>query len=119
MGRRKEETPNGIIRSALRQVWLRSRERRAALKRDGYTCQICGKKQSRAKGREVHVEVHHKTHIVDWDGLIQKVREELLCHPDDLVTLCKECHHRVHEEEKMGLMEGGDIVGGSKKNAIY
>ena len=92
MAKKSTSTPRGTVRSALRQLWLRSRERQAALKRDGYTCQNCGVKQSRAKGREVYVEVHHLGGM-DWEALIDLVfASGLLCSPDKLETLCKECH---------------------------
>ena len=63
-----EYTPNSQIRSALRRLFLCSRERNSALRRDNYTCQRCGKKKSVAKGRVVKVQVHHKLSI-DWDGV--------------------------------------------------
>lgn len=93
MGKRSESTPRGKVKEALRRLSLRSRERNAALRRDHYTCQICGAKKSVAKGREVQVEVHH-TKGVQWDVLIDIVYEMLLCHPDDLVTMCKSCHEK-------------------------
>jgi len=99
MGKRLPYTPNSQIRSALRNLWLRSRERAAAIKRDGYSCVCCGKKQSKAKGREVAVEVHHVNGITNWDELIKAVREHLLCEPDDLQTLCRECHKLMGEEK--------------------
>ena len=86
---RKPITPNSRIRAALRQLWLRSRERAERLKNDGYTCQCCGVKQSVAKGKEVKVEVHHVNGI-EWDGLIDLVRDRLLA--GELETLCRECH---------------------------
>lgn len=86
-------TPRSQIRSALRALWLRSRERSAAIKRDNYTCVNCGAKQSKAMGREVSVEVHHKAgHIENWDAIFEVIYEHLLCSPDDLETLCKDCH---------------------------
>jgi predicted HNH restriction endonuclease len=94
MGKRLPYTPNSRIKSALRQLWLRSRERAAALKRDGYTCQCCGIKQSRAKGREVYVEVHHAEGVLNWDHLYTAIRHWLLCNPEHLVTLCKDCHKK-------------------------
>jgi hypothetical protein len=99
MGRRLESTPRSKVRQALRQLWLRSRERQAALKRDKYTCQVpgCNKKQSRAKGKEIYVEVHHKEGIENWDKLIDTVFEYLLCHPDKLETMCVECHEKLKE----------------------
>ena len=91
--KRSERTPRGRIREALRRLSLRSRERASCLKRDKYTCRRCGAKQSRAKGREVSVEAHHTKGIL-WDVLIDQVYEMLLCHPDDMITLCKDCHHK-------------------------
>ena len=98
MGKRLEYTPNSKIKAALRQLFLRSRERGNAIKRDRYTCQKCGKKQSRAKGKEVFVEVHHKEGVVNWDEIYRVVREYLLCSPDNMETLCKDCHREEGRE---------------------
>ena len=92
MGKRLEYTPDSRIRSALRQLWLRSRERASALKRDKYSCVICGGKQSRKKGEEFYVCVDHIDGI-DWTGLIDLIRTRLLQTPDRLQTLCEE-HHK-------------------------
>ena len=92
MGKRLEHTPSSQIRSALRRLSLRSRERQATLRRDKYTCQACGAKQSKAKGREIAVDVHHVDGIDNWPELIELIREKLLVHPDRQVTLCKKCH---------------------------
>lgn len=97
MGKKLPYTPNSQIRSALRKLFLRSRERAATLKRDGYTCQKCGAKQSRAKGREVYVECHHVVGVTNWDALFAAVRDHLLCDPDKMETLCIDCHEK---EEK-------------------
>jgi predicted HNH restriction endonuclease len=93
MGRKSPNTTNTQIRSALRQLWLRSRERAAALKGGGYCCSLCGIKQSRAKDREVYIEVHHKDGI-DWEGLFDEIRKKLLHDPDRLISLCKKCHDK-------------------------
>ena len=94
MSRKLPTTPRSQVRSALRRLWLRSRERQAALKRDCYTCQECKRKQSKAKGREVKVEVHHVEGICDWNLLLDYVFRHLLCEPRLLETLCKECHEK-------------------------
>jgi len=94
MAKKLPHTPNSQIRSSLRQLFLRSRERASAIKRDKYTCQTCGAKQSKAKGRECKVEVHHLEHIVNWDKLFEAVREYLLCDPELLQVLCVECHKK-------------------------
>ena len=100
MGKRKPNTPRSAVRSALRRLWLRSRERQSALKRDGYRCQKCGLKQSRAKGREVFVEVHHKNPIdKNWERVIDIIYEEILCSPEFLETNCKKCHAKLQDLE--------------------
>lgn len=95
MAKKKESTPRSRVRSALRAVWLRSRERAAAIKREGGRCECCGKKQSAAKGREVRLEIHHKEGVA-WEQIIDLVYEQLLCHPDRLEVLCTDCHQEEH-----------------------
>ena len=92
MGKKLPYTPNSRIKSALRMLFLRSRERGNAIKRDNYRCQKCGAKQSKAKGKEVKVEVHHKDGILNWDEIYRVIRLHLLCHEDGMETLCKSCH---------------------------
>ena len=87
-------TPISQIKNILRLLWMRSRERAARLKMDSYTCQKCGAKQSRKKGEEVYVEVHHVSGI-DWGGIAQLIRDRILQSPEKLVTLCKKCHEEV------------------------
>lgn len=97
--KKQERTPKSRIRAAIRQLWLRSRERAAAMKRDGYICQKCSKKQSRAKGKEVYVQVHHKKGI-NWDFIIQLIYEQILIDPAGLTTLCKECHKKQTDRQR-------------------
>ena len=100
LNRRKDATPHSRIRSALRQVWLRSRERAAALKSAGHSCERCGVK-GRAKdtrnGPRQVLNVHHKDGI-DWDGLTELIARRILHHPDRLEVLCPECHDKEHAE---------------------
>ena len=98
MGKKMPYTPNSRIRQTLRQLWLRSRERASAMKAQGYTCQRCGVKQSRAKGKEVYVEAHHKQGI-DWEGIFEFIRERVLQTPDKIEVVCKPCHDKHHKEE--------------------
>jgi len=88
------ETPRSRIKGMLRQIFLRSRERAEALKRDGYKCQKCGVKQSTKKGFEQKVQVHHKAGIDIWDDIIWQIEDKILCkgHLEDLQTLCPNCH---------------------------
>ena len=91
MGKKLLYTPTSKIKNNLRKMWLQSRERNQAIRREANTCQRCGAKGSVAKGREVAIEVHHLDGI-NWDGLIREIRLRLLVNPDNLEVLCKECH---------------------------
>lgn len=96
--RKLPTTPRSRVRSALRQVWLRSRERAAALKAAGNCCARCGVKASKAKGREVSVQVHHRNGIEAWEAIIDLVFAELLASPPLLKVMCTECHKVEHVE---------------------
>ena len=102
MGKKLLITPRSQIRAAIRRyIWLRSRERAAVLKRDNFTCQKCNTKQSRAKGKEFYVEVHHKNGIDNWDRVIDDIYEDILCNIENMETLCKKCHKNcVDKNEK-------------------
>lgn len=99
MGKRLLGTPRGKVRSAIRQLFLRSRERAARLKMDGYTCRVCGRKQSKAKGKEFDVQVHHVSGIGNWEKVIDLIYEEILCGPEHLQTVCKGCHDALHDKK--------------------
>jgi hypothetical protein len=96
MGKKLPSTPRSRVTAALRQVWLRSRERASAIKRENGCCEVCGKKQSTAKGREVKLEIHHNNGV-QWQEILNKVYKELLCDPKHLTVLCKDCHAKTHE----------------------
>lgn len=91
-----ETTKSQIVRQ-LRQLWLRSRERSEALKRAGYRCEKCGVKKSSKKGQEQKIEVHHKDGIGNWDAVIDLIRKEILCSPENLQVLCPDCHNEQHD----------------------
>ncbi len=101
MGKKSLTTPRSRIRAALRQVWLRGRERAAAIRRDCYTCQVCGVKQRMEKKQYVtKVQVHHKAGIMDWNEIIDFVLASgLFCSPDYLTTICEKCHQKIKEEK--------------------
>jgi 5-methylcytosine-specific restriction endonuclease McrA len=75
-------------------LWLKSRERSAALKRDNYQCSDCHIKQSKKKGYHVHMEVDHLRGTVDMDKLIDLVFKHLLVPMSDLETVCNLCHRK-------------------------
>ena len=95
MGDKLPYTPTYRIKKVLRLLFVRSRERAEALRNTGYTCAVCGVKQSAAKGRVVKLAVHHMDGI-DWDGLCALVRARLLPDPSRLAPLCKTCHEKEH-----------------------
>jgi predicted HNH restriction endonuclease len=97
MSRKKLSTPRSRITSALRQLWLRSRERARALKDAEYKCRDCGIKQSTAKDREVKLQVHHDPPI-DWAGIVDWVFKILL--NANQYPLCNSCHESKHEDIK-------------------
>ena len=99
MAKKLPITPTFRIRSKLSMLFTQSRERAAAVKRTGNCCERCGQKGSRAKGREVKIDVHHKN-PTDYKKLIDMVRELLLVSPDDLEVLCRECHVEHHSKGK-------------------
>ena len=97
MGRKKPNTPRSRITSAIRQLWLRSRERAKALKDADRKCAKCGIKESKAKGKEVSLQVHHDPPIGDkWKYIIDYIAEHILAAPQ--YPLCKSCHKQKHEE---------------------
>ena len=98
MGKKTLWTPRSRVRSALRQVFLRSRERAAAIKRENNTCECCGRKGSVAKGKEVKIEAHHIDGI-EWEILIDQVYKHLLCPSHKLKVVCKECHKKEVTDE--------------------
>ena len=103
MAKRLPYTPSSTIRTALRRLWLRSRERSAALKREDYRCQCCGAKQSKAKGRECALEVHHTHGIQNWERVIEAIRWHILVPPIELEVLCKDCHEKKHKEPSKNI----------------
>lgn len=97
MGKRLPSTPRSKVKDALRRLWLQSRERTAALKREGYCCESCKKKQSKAKGKEVNLEVHHLNGI-EWEKIIDYIYRHILCDPKHLEVLCHQCHKEEHQK---------------------
>lgn len=69
--------------------WKNKRDK--ILKRDNYTCKHCGKTNG-------ILQVHHKYYNVYPNGTRPKPWD----YPDDvLITLCDDCHKRVHQNKKI------------------
>ena len=100
--RKLPTTPRSRVRAALRQLYLRSRERAARLKLAGNCCERCKVKASKAKGREVGVQVHHKKGIAQWEKIIDLIFEQLLVDPSLLEVVCVDCHKAEHGKGEKG-----------------
>ena len=93
-------TPRATIRGNLRRMFVVSKERAQAMKNTQYCCNRCGVKQSKAKGQEQKIEVHHKQGIDNWDKVIDAIQEFLLCDPIHLEPLCPDCHDKITYDDK-------------------
>jgi len=95
-----KRTPDTMLRSWLRRwVWSKCCEKSYTNRREGYCCEHCGVKNSRAKGKEVRVIVHHQK-LINWDKIFKVLRRELLVSPNQLTCLCDECHKAEHKRMK-------------------
>ena len=57
------------------------------MQRDNFTCQMCGNGLTSGVPLNVHHYVYHKGYL-PWE------------YPDkDLITLCRDCHHKLHEDK--------------------
>lgn len=54
------------------------------LERDGHRCRLCG----RVREEGVILHIHHSTY---------EHRGDEMNHPDDLITLCEDCHKNYHK----------------------
>ena len=99
MGKKQPNTPRSRIRSAIRLLWMRSRERAKVLKDAKYTCLDCNVKQTRAgkdKDKWILMEVHHVDMIDVWNEIIDLIAQKIL--EPEQVCLCKECHKKRHKK---------------------
>jgi len=124
--KKKAKKPTPIetrIRSAVREVWMKSEERKNALLRsrkpckDGSrkkwveTCEICGKAayigqkefKTKKNGEPSKVQrpilvVHHKNEVPNvWAG---DFLSRLFCSVDNLQVVCHKCHDKEHKHNK-------------------
>lgn len=95
--KKPKHTTRAKVKAAIRLLWLHSPERAATLKQDRYTCQSCGKKQSKRKGHEVKVEVHHDEGI-EWDDICDLILYWVFHGKQS--TMCVECHKKLTKIEK-------------------
>jgi len=60
------------------------------LKRDNYTCQLCGARNG--NGKKIFFQVHHKIHYWENPNLKYDI--------DNGITLCRDCHRKSHKGMK-------------------
>jgi flavoprotein len=97
MGKKLPYTPKSRIQNWIRRGWLTSRERAKVIKAAKYTCCRCGRKQSKAKGKELKVEVHHKA-MINWEKIVEFIRKEVLDKPQEV--LCVDCHKEETKKQR-------------------
>lgn len=73
--------------------WQRKRD--SILRRDGYTCQLCKRYGKMTGARHVH-------HIFPWEFY-----PELTYESWNLISLCQNCHNRMHDRDTHELTEEG------------
>ena len=114
MKKNLEQTPRSQIVVALRRLSLRSRERSFAIKRDKYTCQKCGVKQSKAKGKEVKKAIHEKAILLNKKIVVDEKKGATLY---DTVTIVpsKKSYKMVLAENGKFKMEEVKDADSSKK----
>jgi DEAD/DEAH box helicase domain-containing protein len=81
--------------------WPRVRDRVRA--RDGYRCQVCGvteTEERRFPAGHNH-EVHHKIPFRQFRDETGRILRERANQPDNLVTLCPECHKKAEQNVRM------------------
>lgn len=76
------------------------KKRLEILNRDNFTCQVCGSGLDGGKPLNVH-HLSYKANLLPWE------------YPESLlITLCEECHHKIHE----GIINIPDIRKSTKSN---
>lgn len=80
------------IRKSAKDRYLFSGNRQKVLERDNYTCQHCGSKEDLA--------VHH----IDGNG-VTTPRNQRNNNVDNLITLCRACHTKVHMSKTSHLVK--------------
>lgn len=68
------------------------------LKRDNYLCIRCGNADNT-------LEVHHKIHLTPGNIM----NPSITLNPDNLCTLCKNCHFEIHKEDKLNGIKATQV----------
>lgn len=88
----QQKYPKGFKKASSREV--NSLVRQMCFKRDGWECQICGKSINEVQLHCHHIEGYTQNPVMGNDI-------------ENVVTLCKECHKKVHKLPKCNYYELG------------
>ena len=78
--------------------------REIALKRENYTCEICGTTETFTdRNNNEYFEGHH---LIMYNPSVQSRFRYSLDHPSNIICLCPECHRKIHQSsrEETGLL---------------
>ena len=89
--------------------WRRKRE--IILRRDGYLCRNCYRYGKRIEGTEVH-------HIFPLEKCTGKYTS-LALDSNNLITLCRDCHNKMHNKINHKLSTLGKKLLQKNKNKIF
>lgn len=82
--KKKEWTPDGYIKSALRKIWRWSPQRRETLK--AKRCFICGNRSEKLYADHITPVVSPSEGFTDWNNYIERLFD------GKLQALCGKCH---------------------------
>jgi hypothetical protein len=69
-----------------------------ALKRENYTCEICGTTETFTdRNNNEYFEGHH---LIMYNPSVQSRFRHSLDHPSNIICLCPECHRKIHRSSK-------------------
>lgn len=77
---------------------------RTVMRRDGYTCKVCGELGDRDGNGGIGV--HHKGGVVASAWLSKKGHSN---HPNNIVTICDRCHDRVHQRARADGVDSSQV----------
>lgn len=86
VGEKNSNWKGGVTSENKKERFYFSKLSKKVLKRDDYTCQVCGK-----RGGDLHVD-----HIQSWKDFV-----ELRFRLENLRTLCRECHYKFTFNKEM------------------
>lgn len=82
------------------------------MRRDEWQCKVCGENGSNSGG----LTVHHIGGILESDWLAKKGHKNV---PSDLVTICAQCHDRIHEKARAEGLDSSQVMSPADKDTKH